>query len=234
MTNSNYSPSKNFFDKQYEQRAFWIKYIKDLDIFFRKDIYNKFLANLEPNSSEKILDLGVTDLEINYFHSLYPYKNKITAAGLAKNNKIIEKNFPQIKYIQVSETFPYKFKNNEFDIVHASAVIEHVGDRERQKIFLAESYRIGKRGMISTPNRWFPIELHTYIPLLHYLPTKSYRRIYELLGMEFYSKEKNLNLLTKEELIKLAKELKLKKYWLVAKYTFGFVSNYLLFWDKSR
>lgn len=219
-------------DEYYEQRAFWFKYLVKYQQYFRSQIYDLYKQQFPPKRSEKILDLGVSDVDMNYFHKLYPYKANITAAGLARKNRLIENKFPQIKYVQVSKVFPYKFRDNEFDIVHSSAVIEHVGDRNHQLKFLKECYRMGRKGMISTPNRWYPIELHTYLPLVHWLPTKVYRKIFLLLGLRVYSREKDLNLLDRKNLEKLAKKARIKNYWIVRKRTLLFVSNLLLCWIK--
>lgn len=223
---------KPYFDYKYEQRAPWYNYINRYNYIFRTQIYKLFEEHIPPKPKLSVLDLGVTDKEVNYFHKLYPYRQKITAAGLAKQNELIKKNFPEIKYRQVSDNFPYPFKDNQFDVVHAAAVIEHVGSCERQKTFMSEAVRIGKCGMISTPNRWFPIELHTYLPLIHWLPTSWYRKIYWFLGMKIFSREENLNLLTDSDLETMANELKITHYWIIKKYTFGLVSNYLFFWRK--
>ena len=34
----------------------------------------------------------------------------------------------------------------------------------------AEALRVGRRVFLTTPNRWFPIEVHTRLPLVHWLP----------------------------------------------------------------
>lgn len=72
---------------------------------------------------------------------------------------------------------------SEFDIVFCSSVIEHVTvpkDRihdsvaqasfaaeahEHQRRFAAEIERVGRRYFVQTPNKWFPIESHTWLPL---------------------------------------------------------------------
>ena len=46
--------------------------------------------------------------------------------------------------------------------------------------------------VIITPNRYYPIELHTKIPLLHWFPKSIYRKILKILGMSFYAHEENL------------------------------------------
>ena len=55
--------------------------------------------------------------------------------------------------------------------------------------------------VISTPNRNYPIDFHTKIPLIHWLPKKFHRKILKIIGLYFYSEEENLNLLSKEDLI---------------------------------
>jgi hypothetical protein len=33
---------------------------------------------------------------------------------------------------------------------------------------------------VTTPNRWFPVELHTRLPLVHWLPERMAGRAYDL------------------------------------------------------
>lgn len=49
-------------------------------------------------------------------------------------------------------------------------MIEHVGSREAQKAFVAELARVAKVVFLTAPNRWFPVEHHTGLPLAHYHP----------------------------------------------------------------
>lgn len=79
------------------------------------------------------------------------------------------------------------FPDGYFDVVFCSSVIEHVtGDKEEakrtrdgrfateadrhQRMFAGEIRRIGKRYFVQTPNRWFPIESHSWLPLVGFLP----------------------------------------------------------------
>lgn len=77
------------------------------------------------------------------------------------------------------------FKNLTFDLVISNAVIEHVGSLEDQKNFVKEHIRCGRNWIITTPNRFFPIESHTQILFKHFSRNWSYR---------------NLRLLSKNEL----------------------------------
>ena len=63
--------------------------------------------------------------------------------------------------------------NNLFDIVHSSATIEHVGSLEDQLTFVSECFIIKKRVYLTTPNRNYPIDFHTKLPLIHLLPKNT-------------------------------------------------------------
>ena len=41
---------------------------------------------------------------------------------------------------------------------------------------------MGHRVFLTTPNRWFPIEVHTRLPLVHWLPKGAADRAYDLAG----------------------------------------------------
>ena len=68
------------------------------------------------------------------------------------------------------------FRRKAFDLVVSNAVIEHVGDEAAQRQFVAEHLRVGRHLVITTPNRWFPVESHTRTALLHWLPAWRSRR----------------------------------------------------------
>jgi hypothetical protein len=46
--------------------------------------------------------------------------------------------------------------------------------------------------------------MHTFLPVLHWLPKPVHRRVLGLLGRSFWASEANLNLLTRRELAQLA------------------------------
>lgn len=71
------------------------------------------------------------------------------------------------------------FKDAAFDIVFSNSVIEHVGARADQQSFAAEIARVGRCYWVQTPNRYFPIELHLMLPLVHFLPKSLQRSIVE-------------------------------------------------------
>ncbi|WP_461023891.1 methyltransferase domain-containing protein [Thalassiella azotivora] len=62
------------------------------------------------------------------------------------------------------------FADDAADLLLANAVIEHVGDEADQRRFVAEHVRVGRSWVITTPNRWFPVESHTSAVLAHWSP----------------------------------------------------------------
>jgi 2-polyprenyl-3-methyl-5-hydroxy-6-metoxy-1,4-benzoquinol methylase len=66
------------------------------------------------------------------------------------------------------------FPDKSFDLVLSNAVIEHVGEEREQLRFVSEHDRVGKNWLITTPNRWFPIESHTLAIFLHW--NRAWRR----------------------------------------------------------
>ena len=53
------------------------------------------------------------------------------------------------------------FASGAVDLVFSNAVVEHVGDEDDQRQFVAEHKRVGRGWILTTPNRWCPIESHT-------------------------------------------------------------------------
>jgi hypothetical protein len=60
------------------------------------------------------------------------------------------------------------FEDAQFDLVFSNAVIEHVGGEAQQRQFMAEIDRVGRAWMVTTPNRFFPVEAHEHSVLAHW------------------------------------------------------------------
>ena len=128
------------------------------------------------------------------------------------------------------------FKNDIFDLVISSAVIEHVGNIQNQIMMLRELVRVSRKWVvITTPNRRHPIEFHTQLPLIHWLPKKAHRFILKIMGQKFLSKEENLNLMNENDINYVLKNLNINKstYTLTSIRLLGFVSNWILIIRKN-
>ncbi|HRH32530.1 MAG TPA: class I SAM-dependent methyltransferase [bacterium] len=180
----------------------------------RQKRYALFIKTLNPQKSDKILDVGVGEgfeTALNFLEEWYPYSRNITALGL-EDLPSFKKKYPSIQYIK-GDGRKLPFKNKSFDIYFSNAVLEHVGYFEQQKKFIKEACRVAPKVFISTPNRWFPIDLHTLIPLAHFFPEKIRSCIYHFFGKHFYALEEHLRLTHVGEIKKmLPKNVKLKVY----------------------
>jgi len=68
------------------------------------------------------------------------------------------------------------FADKSFDIIFSNAVIEHVPSA-LQKRMADEIMRVGRSWFITTPNFWYPMEMHHKLPLFQFLPRKVQRAI---------------------------------------------------------
>jgi 2-polyprenyl-3-methyl-5-hydroxy-6-metoxy-1,4-benzoquinol methylase len=176
----------------------------------RRGMYRRFLSSSAITPDETLLDVGVTSDRTyeasNYVEAWYPHKEKITAAGL-HDASFLEATYPGLKYV-AANGLDLPFAEGSFDVVHSSAVLEHVGCSNNQRRFIAELTRVARRVVfLTTPNRWFPVEFHTVLPLVHWLPKPTFRRVLKDTRYEFFSLEENLNLLGRKDLYSLCDEL---------------------------
>ena len=88
---------------------------------------------------------------------------------------------------------------------------------------------------ITTPNRFFPIDFHTKIPLLHLLPKKLHRLILNFFFLKEYAKEENLNLISQKEINFFLKKINSKEFdiKILNIKLLGLISNLIIFGKKK-
>jgi SAM-dependent methyltransferase len=169
----------------------------------RQKMFRIFMEYFQPGPEITVLDVGVTSddsfQESNYFEQLYPYAHRITCVG-TEDASHLEARYPGLLYRRVQPGQALPFDRAAFDIVFSNAVIEHVGSRTAQAAFVRELCRVGKAFFITTPNRWFPVEHHSGLPLLHFLPTDLYRSLLRRTPYCYWAREEHLNMMTAAEL----------------------------------
>jgi SAM-dependent methyltransferase len=93
--------------------------------------------------------------------------------------------------VLICESEPLPFPERFFDVVYCSSVLEHVtvpkkdvwtlySAKEfkkraalRQRAFAHEVARLGKGYFVQTPYRYFPIETHTWLPFVGWIPRRA-------------------------------------------------------------
>jgi SAM-dependent methyltransferase len=155
-----------------------------VSLWNRRRKWELFERRVKPGAGARVLDVGYTDVELqhaeNYIEKCYPYPENLTALGIAEPTQF-HLRYPQVRVVTYDGvTFP--FEDNAFDVVWSNAVLEHAGDRDRQLHFVREIARVGARAFITTPNRYFPVEVHTRTPLLHLLPAPVFYAYLRAIG----------------------------------------------------
>lgn len=138
----------------------------------REAKWRLYSRSFPPRLGERVLDVGVSRFDDlpgeNYFLRHYPYPTQLTAVGVSDLSEL-RSRYEQISFIE-ADGRQLPFEDGAFDVVHSNAVVEHVGPEPEQVRFIRELIRVGQAGFITTPNRWFPIEPHFRLPLIHWLP----------------------------------------------------------------
>ena len=151
-----------------------------------------FLDELHPAPETTVLDVGADERgfgedggcgTLNFFEAHYPWPERITALGL-HDGAGFRARYPEIPYVQ-GDACALPFADGEFDIVFSNAVVEHVGGRGRQRQLVSEAIRVGRRVFITTPNRRFPVEVHTRLPVVHWFPDALAHPVYRKTGKGF-------------------------------------------------
>ena len=167
-----------------------------------------FMETMQPGPETRVVDVGVGDTGFgtepgvasshNFFEALYPWPERITAVSDVPLPNFA-REFPKVQCVTASGT-ALPFENDAFEIAFSNAVLEHVGGDEEQRQFVAELCRVAPRVFLSTPNRWFPVETHTLVPFLHWLPRPAADRAFAALRRDNWER---VQLLSKRRLLKL-------------------------------
>jgi hypothetical protein len=203
----------------------------------RKKMFAAFVEMSGIATGATLLDVGATGDRTydhsNYLEAWYPEKDHITAVAgstMRPSSKPHIRASPSAR--PTAQGSP--FDDGAFDFVHSSAVLEHVGSHAMQVRFLHELWRVARQGVfVTTPNRWYPIEFHTVLPLLHWLPVRFHRSLLRLLGHGFFAAEENLNRLSGRALKGVAQAAGMDSFGIATVSLLGLPTNLLLIAHKE-
>jgi len=169
----------------------------------RKAMFDLFMRELRPNEASRIVDIGVSDDEnegANFLEKSYPWPRNITCAGIGTGEAIV-RAYPDVTFTQIIPGQPLPFPDQSFDIACSNAVIEHVGSRAQRTAFIAEHLRVARSVFITFPNRWFPVEHHTGLPLMHYSPW-LFRKALKGTRYDYWVNPQNMDFLDRTQILK--------------------------------
>ena len=221
-------------DEQYYQVAAPRSWGERFVIVARDRIYADLIRQCDPGRDERILDVGVSDVvndAANLLERKYPHQDRITAAGLGEG-AAFRAAYPQAAYRRIEANRPLPFADKTFDIAVSNAVLEHVGSAQHQVAFVCELCRVAKKVFISVPNRYFPVEHHTAIPLLHFWKW-AFDLACRWLGNAEWADERNLILMSRQRLAALSPEGTVPVIGHTGIMLGPFSSNLFLFVDAS-
>jgi hypothetical protein len=170
----------------------------------RKRRYDIFVQTMRPTASDTILDIGVNDTNwraSNFLEAWYPWPDRITAIATEPRDSF-RRIFPEVRFV-VADGRQLPFHDDSFSIGFANAVVEHVGTRAEQERFVAEMLRTCRRVFIATPNAKFPVDPHTLLPFVHWLPRRVRHAVLNRVGLRYWADERVLNPLAERDLRRL-------------------------------
>ena len=174
-----------------------------------------------------IIDVGVSEKARikgeNIFLETFRVGDELyTGLGVEDLSELSKKHM-QKKFVQYpGKEFP--FDDSEFSWVFSNAVIEHVGIRERQLLFINEMLRVSSNVFFTTPNKFFPVESHTNALFIHWSSGDIFYNWCKK-NRPYWNRD-NLNLLGHSDLKGLMDSSNAIQYEIISNRTLGWPMTY--------
>jgi hypothetical protein len=211
------------------------KYIDKVILKKRREMFEVIKKTIHGTKIKSLLDVGTTQesdrLSSNFLVKCF---NKVPIKYSISDQKIIKsKLFKKCIQRSIVRNLNKSCISLKSDLLISSATIEHLGNKKNIKKGILNMIKLTKKYfVITTPNRFYPLDFHTKLPLIHFLPKKIHRFILRYLGHNFLSKEENLNLLSRNDLITFFCKIPNINYDIKTIKLFGLVSNFIVIGKK--
>jgi hypothetical protein len=180
-----------------------------------------FRTWLKPRVGDRILDLGGGDG--THIAQVLSFNEGVVVADISAEALERASAVYGFETLLLDESGLIPKSDGSFDIVFCSSVIEHVtvdkedlesystnaafarAALERQQVLAQEVRRVGKAYFVQTPNRYFVIESHSWLPgVIVFLPRQFQIRLLRLMNRWWPKKtEPDWHLLTHREMERL-------------------------------
>jgi ubiquinone/menaquinone biosynthesis C-methylase UbiE len=152
-------------------------FAKPLHKRFRNQKIELFLSLIRADGGgSRLLDIGGGSGIDGEFLNLYKHFDEVAVVNLTPQPITAPTGVLLTTLVADGRNLPFGARS--FDWVFSNAVIEHVGAWPQQQRFASEIRRVASRGyFVTTPNKFFPIEPHTMLPLYQFLPVPIQKKV---------------------------------------------------------
>jgi len=158
------------------------------DARFKTFIMPIIQSVIRQKGSCRILDMGG---DPDYWRFDIPSSNiEISILNIEQKDSVPDARF---RILQGDARNVAEFPDLSFDFVHSNSLIEHVGRWDDMRQVASEIRRLAPRYYVQTPNFWFPLDPHSNMPLMHWLPMPVQRQMVSKKAHGFYAKAKTLD-----------------------------------------
>ena len=168
--------------------------------FNRKRKLAHILNQIQKHDS--ILDIGVMPIQekstngTNYINEYFREMNrKIDALGLENEDYSFFERYYSNCTLHTFDGMDFSILKKVYDVAISNAVIEHVGRRREQLQWLEGIRGICHKLVITTPNRFFPVEAHTNVIFKHLISKKFKQRLLEEMQINLFSLKEFIDIL---------------------------------------
>lgn len=163
----------------------------------RRRMFDIFMRECAPTPESRVADFGVSGHRFHpvhyFFETLYPQRRNVTVIARASEEAAwMAGQFPGLTFLE-ADLRSIPLPDLYFDCGICNAVVEHAGPRDQQIALVHEICRVSRTVMFITPNRRFPIEIHTFLPFLHWLPDPVFRAALRQIGLGHFADVETLN-----------------------------------------